>query len=398
MPTKPTTTWTWNTDGTNRAAPSAGLQVTGYAPNAIPSSSHFNYRFFHQGEWMGWVDGGSSADNEDAHIVETDADGVVRVVRVEATGPSAGTGNRYAIQAVGGALGGNGLLAQGTEDRAGVTATGGPDGSGLEGFCGSNGAADRAGVVGTGVDARPGVLGINPASGPAIEGRATGAAGVGVRGLGAGTQAGVHGTGGSSGTGVEGEAGDDNATGVRGYTTANSNATAAGIRGEGQGDGIGVYATADDGYGVLAVSRINGPTRAALRIAPQDTQLSISADGDVYVDSTTREFRVCVNSRWQSVWTTDDGLTFGHDTTNATSNNNSGNYTTIATATLSIPYEPKRTGLVLIRASGEFGAFGGTIHTAFDVRIRDATAGVIILTRTINHSQAEAGVQCDSSA
>lgn len=56
MPTKPLTTYNWDDNQTNSAQPSAGLLTDGYAIDAIPASSHFNYQLNSLGEWVGYFE------------------------------------------------------------------------------------------------------------------------------------------------------------------------------------------------------------------------------------------------------------------------------------------------------------------------------------------------------
>ena len=91
-----------------------------------------------------------------------------------------------------------------------------------------------------------------------------------------GSGAGAVITGGSSGPGVQ----------------AYSNGTATAGRFEAQGTGYGVHAKADT----------TTPTRAALRIEPQDAAPSSPAMGDAYVNSADGKLRVYDGTTWQACW------------------------------------------------------------------------------------------------
>ena len=77
MPTKPTPAVVpeWNTGAANRSTPSGGKIVLGWEAEEAPSSSTFNWWMFTSGEILAWVLDGSSAGEEDAHLVETSSTG-----------------------------------------------------------------------------------------------------------------------------------------------------------------------------------------------------------------------------------------------------------------------------------------------------------------------------------
>ncbi len=54
--TKPATIPVWNTGGSNNTEPSSGQKIAGWATNAVPPSSFFNWMQKLYGEWLTWLD------------------------------------------------------------------------------------------------------------------------------------------------------------------------------------------------------------------------------------------------------------------------------------------------------------------------------------------------------
>jgi len=88
MPVKPATTYTFATNTNYGVGPfigSATKVIPGDIPNGfVPGTGIVaewnNYMFHWTGEWItDWVDLGTSANDVDAHIVETNAQGVASV-------------------------------------------------------------------------------------------------------------------------------------------------------------------------------------------------------------------------------------------------------------------------------------------------------------------------------
>lgn len=392
MPTKPTQIWHWNTGGANRAAPPLGLQDAGYAEDEIPLSSHWNWMFFHEGNWQEWLSLGTYDPDEDAHVVETSATGLLSAARMVIPGLAAGT--TAGLAATGAAGGGIGVQGQGVSAAAGVAGTGGVNGPGVTGTCGSSGAANMAGLVGTGVLTRPGVLGTGGATGIGVEGVGGATSGAGVQGTGTGTQPGVLGIGGpTAGYGVRGVPTSINSFGVSGETAAGATTSSAGVRGLATDDAAGGIFQAADGYGLIAISDVEDPVRAAFRIAPQGPDPTTHAEGDIIISSSVSQMRVRVDGQWQGVHVTPDGFCHAMNVAGGTTtNNDAGNYTTILTTTLQPPNEPKSAGVVVITAGGEFGNDGGTVHTEFQIRVRDTTDSVNVFERVIYMPGAVASV------
>lgn len=142
-----------------------------------------------------------------------------------------------------------------------------------------------------------------------------------------GTGAGVFGQGGStSGTGVTGSAGGPNGVGVLGQ----GQGAGSGVLGSGGATGAGIYGLATNGYGVVAESDTTSPTRAALRIVPQDTQPTTGLVGDTYYTS-AGILRKCVVAGTPGTWSN-----VGVEGTATNDNALAGNIGEIITATAAL--------------------------------------------------------------
>lgn len=240
------------------------------------------------------------------------------------------TGTGYGVFGLGGTGGGaGGILGQagpGTTDPGvvGFGNGGSGGGPGVAGYGNSSTSTPAAGG--------DGVLGVasTDANAAGVRGRASAGTQLGVRGE-AGANASSHGvggvgpTGGVAGAGVVGFSGgtsntaavyglslhagvpgvlgvgspSGSAAGVVGNTNATTNVAAVsgvsshagvpGVRGQTQGStgeaAVEGNASANDGYGVMAVGKINTPARAALRVVPQNNAPSSPQQGDIYVTS-----------------------------------------------------------------------------------------------------------------
>ena len=89
MPTKPTSTYTHATDATFGAGPAAGNQTKaalvdpaqGFVPGSAVAAETVNELFNISGQWItDWVSQGSTTADLDAHIVETDANGLASIL------------------------------------------------------------------------------------------------------------------------------------------------------------------------------------------------------------------------------------------------------------------------------------------------------------------------------
>lgn len=105
MATKPVITpfiWATDVNYTTGPAPLIGTptKVTtptatideGWKADETPPAQWFNFNFNHTTQWTNWVSFGSSVASVDAHIMETDSDGIARVKQLILDGTPAGRG------------------------------------------------------------------------------------------------------------------------------------------------------------------------------------------------------------------------------------------------------------------------------------------------------------------
>jgi len=389
MATKPSTVFTFSTNAVYAAGPFIGLPnkappadvPNGFVPGTEIDAEEHNYMLHWTGDWLtDWVDLGTSAADLDAHIIETDATGVSNIAGLVLGGTAAAfrglvvsenAGASNAAMEVTNVAGGFAVTASNSDSSATIRATNSGTGPGLEGR--TTGGTDNNGVEGYGAGTGNGVYG---ESGDSV-------LAAGVRGE---SDASVVTT-----VGLYGQANHDDATAILGTTTATASGTSIAVLGSALGDAVGVRGQSQDGYGVVCQADTSSPIRAALRTVPQDDDPSSGAEGDWIYNSTTDEARAYVNSRWQTLMSQQNGYTRAVSALTTATNNNAGVYTDLVTISISAPYEPKHTGTVMIQAGAEFGAAGGSIHTAIDVRLYDDTAGATVWSQTIDHPAAVAG-------
>lgn len=416
MPTKPGITYVFATNATYTTGPFFSLAnkavpadiPNGFVPASDIDAESTNYMLNVNGLWItDWISQGTSAADLDAHIVETDANGQAEIGVLAVGNTASGFGPLTVTSNSGAPATPTAEFINLNTSTAVSATTGGPSASAIlgqqtgggPGVTGLSSAGGGTGVTGFGNGAGHGVSGTGGATGNGVRG-ISGGSGSGVYGDGgAATAAGVTGLGGTiAGVGVVGTPQDDDSSGVQGETTGTSTTLASAVRGiTAGGDAAGVTgnASAGNGYGVVAWADETSPQRAPLRIVPQDDDPSSPQEGDLTYNSTTDETRAYVNSRWQTLWSTQDGFTRGISLP-GTGSNNSATWTTLVTQPLPAPYEPKHAGTVLLIASMEEGSVS-TARTDFEVRIRDVTAGVDVYTQTIDHPNAAAGPIYDRS-
>lgn len=314
------------------------------------------------------------------------------------------------LRGTGGAPNGRGLIGQGTGVGTGVEGTGGTsNGSGVKG---TGGATNGVGVEGVGTGSGTGVQGTGGGTnGIGIEGFGTGTGaglygyggssnGEGVIGEGAGTGAGLHGIGGATGYGVVGVGGATSGAGVTGTGTAGNSVGGAfqgqgsgsgatgtggatsgaigvrgvggstdgvGVKGEGVGTGHGVHGVGANGCGVVAESDTASPSRAALRVVPQDNDPSSPQEGDIYYNSTFDRLLHYANSGWRGPWKV------GAITSASASRTTSGQFS----QTVSIPDSSMRVGTVLRVTAGIAisACSGGSV--SFAIRIGGSSTAEI---------------------
>lgn len=307
MATKPSSTFTFATDATFSSGPASGEDTkappTGAAQGFVPGdgieSPGMNYLLNICGQWVtNWLALGSSAAGEDAHLVETDANGAVTIARGTFGGHSvAGPSLTVTSSASGASLvvtgGGSNFgmtVNNGGGSLAALRATGTGTGYALEGLALGT---DNTAIRGSGTGSGHGVLGEGGATGDGVQGESGATSGAGVRGTAmAAAGTGVIGIGfaAAASLAIDGQAGHADATAVRGLTDASATATGVGVQGTGQGSGVGVRASAADGYALVVVGDLTAPVSAAVRIAPQNAEPSgTDAEGDLYADSTDNQ-------------------------------------------------------------------------------------------------------------
>lgn len=394
MPTKPIDVYTFATNANYSTGPFTGSPTkviptdlgNGFVPGIGIPAAHHNYLWNISGSWINdWLSQGTSAADLDAHIVETDSTGQTNIAGLVLGGTAAG----YQSLIV-------------TENSGATSAAGSFTNSG-GGFA----------LLGTTNGASAAIRGVCTGTAPGVEGRALGTNNNGVEGVGRGTGAGVVGEGGNDGPGVVGTGGGssfangmeatggavgghgilavtqaDGNYGVLGQTTATSSVFGAAVYGSVQGgDATALYgnSAAGDGYAVVAQADSSAPVRAAIRMVPQSDDPSVGSEGDLMYNSNTDEVRAYANSRWQTLMSEENGYTRAITALGSATNNTSVSWDTVVTGSLASPYDPKRTGTIMIHAAAEFGAQAGTLHPTFQVRIQDVTNGATVWSQTLDN-------------
>lgn len=393
MPTKPLSTFTFATDANFSSGPATGnpVKVTptgaaqGYVPGDGIESETVNYLFNICGQWVtDWLAQGSNAADQDAHLVETDANGRISTALLTVGGHASLAPSCTMVAPAGG---GNVLDVTG-------------DGSNIAALFTSPGAQAA-------LRAR------NSSTGPALVAQAIGTNNDGIQCLAAGSGKGiyaqaaansssfaVHGEGGNAAgsIGVYGEATHDDATAIRGKLPATASSSAYAVQGTGEGAGHGVLASVvggGTGYALWVFGDTSSPDRAAMHVEPQDAVPVSASDGDVYLNDggnvTTMHIRG--DSVWRTVMANQKGFAYGHDYTSGdTTNNDAVTYTTAATAVVagSGVSAPRETGVVWILISLTLRQAGASTEDC-DIRLYDATAASSIMAETISIENASPG-------
>lgn len=94
---KPTDLPTWNTGGSNRSEPDAGLKASGYPVDAVPTSGNWNWLFFTIYSWILWLNAlfasdGSYTPASGAHVVLTGTSRVKHPTMTMTLGPNSWIG------------------------------------------------------------------------------------------------------------------------------------------------------------------------------------------------------------------------------------------------------------------------------------------------------------------
>lgn len=398
MATKPVSAFSWATTALYTAGPAIGLVTKvapigteGFVPGAETRPETLNFALNNVGdEWLtGWLLLGSSAAGLDAHLMETDSSGFHNIARMNIGGTAAAAvaftcnENSGATGTAGefiNAAGGFGITATATAALAAIrgTCTGGA--AGIEGqnvggggpggnFTGNGGGA---GVTGTGGATGNGATFTSGAtSGHGVQGTCIAANFSGVRGVGSATNTGTAGV-----LGVTAIAAGNAVLGLHATAGANPVLVAeSAVRGDAL-DGTGVAGTSSNGYGVWAGSDPTTPARAAFHLDPQDTDPSVALEGDVYHNSGQTQLKGRINSRWQGVWATEKGFTYGAASTLTQTSSLTTVFQGIISVFLAAPYDPKEiNGLVTIKVSFEMGS--SVAGSNFEWQLEDVTAGAV---------------------
>jgi hypothetical protein len=152
--------------------------------------------------------------------------------------------------------------------------------------------------------------------------------------------------------------------------------TGAGVRADGLGNAPALWAVAVDGHAGLFTSDVTTPTRAAVRVTPQDTDPSAANVGDILVNSSLlNKIRHHDGSKYLSVHSSPKGNLFGISAVstgvNGTTSGDIGDITIV----------PEQAGDVVLTVTGFWK--GSTDITQFTVLLKDITGGVTILTTQI---------------
>lgn len=396
MPTKPGSTFTFATDALFLSGPAVGLSVKlpppgaaqGYVPgNGIEAESP-NYMLNIAGQWItDWISQGSNAADEDAHIVETDSNGLLSAAYAaigghSATGPSltltpGASGATMVLTGPGGAQFGATMSQGGSGATLRATNTG--TGYAIEAL--TTGGTDNTAVRGRGAGAGHGILG-----------ESTGA-GAGVRGEGSTTGPGVYGLGAAAAASyaVQGLAGHAAAFAIKGEADASAT-TGGGVHGLGHGTGYGVWAQSQEGgYALLVTGDLTSPVAASCRIAPQDTEPSgADAEGDLYANSTNHQMWYRDDVGFRAMHQSAHGFV-GQAEQSTSGGSTAAGPITLATAQIS-PYPNQNGQKVCIIANVEIEDFSAD-DSYCTIDIYDVTAAAVVTgsVRTIRAKDIDAG-------
>lgn len=440
MPTKPLTQPEyWATDAVYTTGPFIGQPQKVVPPGAFAAEGHrpgslfptpAEYENSQQHNITGlarWVFAGAFTGAADAHVVETDAFGrsalvgltlddavdetVLSVTGVNTLAPTVTvvcTTGATCVDASMGASDGTGFSVQ---TGAGAAPTGYAVvmvGSGVN-AAGLRGSADAltSGVLidlehaGTGacIDARQtnadlvasftqsgtGTLALSVAGGTTAaiicQGDGTGA---GLRAL-SGTTAGAN--------GVTASCSNNSGFGLSATTSAGATSSSRGVRAIGLNNGVGIEATAVSGEGGRFSA--SGASGAALYLPGKASNPTNTFDGRMDWNTTARALAVSDqdDNDYRYVWTSLGGLALGQTTGNSATTAGGAAWVLAATLNLTGSNAPKRASrtLVLRFTCMSRSILGVGVANTLNVRIRDTTAAVTIITRAGAGAGAAAG-------
>ncbi len=297
MPTKPSDTFELATNAVYAGGPFTGQPTKqappvadGYVPGVVIAAEHHNYIGNICGQWItDWLSLGSFDPDLDAHIIETDSNGVATIAGLT-LGNTALADNPLEIAPNAGVQD----LAQFTVDVGNVGAAFLVADGGLAGItmvC--SGAApgiivaseDGGGVAASSTGTANAISAIATGSGDAVRGQAEGAATAGVHGLSSVL--------GNANYGVWGEA--QTASNVGGFFTQNNpgagpdDSSSAALVASAD-EGLALYAKSNTGYAAV----LAGTLRPSLRLSPA-AQPSFFADGDLWNDTNLSRYGAVQN-------------------------------------------------------------------------------------------------------
>lgn len=400
MPTKPASTVEeWASDGVYTQGPYAGMDTKVVIPpsvaaeGAIPgaddpmAAEHFNEYFSRASRLLRWVYLGSSKGEADAHVVETDSDGLLELHQLTIL-PKTGTltealyvtnppgSNANAIDAGGGdsvyailahpsgGLTGGGIFASASGFWTAIVASGSDgeyafravgSGAGYGGYFYPGPTGDHAiycdgNVIGTGIMAYGGS---------------------------------------SAGQGVLGEARHQDYSGVYGRTQATATSFAAGVFGEGRGSGNGVYGYASGNGWSLAAGGTAG-TKAPVWIGSRASDPTDTTDGQLNVRSdqvgSGGALMKVRQGEWRGLWSSRNGFTYLSANGSTSSTTGTGSPVTASFGTFNAP---KIAGKVEVHFVGQIGRTGTCSAT---IDLVDVTAGVIFASQSVQLWQSGAGI------
>ena len=138
------------------------------------------------------------------------------------------------------------------------------------------------------------------------------------------------------------------ATALRAESDPGATTTGTAVEAEAFVDGVAVRAVAEDGY--AAVLSTQG-TSATLRHVPLASDPATAADGDVYFNSTEGQEKTRRSAFWMGQWSTIGGEAHGFETNNTVGLIGTI-FATVATAQMNAPFEPKLNGRTVLLSFG----------------------------------------------
>lgn len=414
-----------------KADPGIGVAAEGHRPGAADptAAEHENYQQnLITADWIPWVNAGSAVGTATAHIVETTslgraglyaldvADGADETA-VNITGTSSVAPAMFVRNNAAGPVITVLANAAATSDALRVNMTGAMAGAGIS----VNATATSSGhaIVVT-VPASSSSQGLNvysesststaflknQSNGKALELQASSGTGIDVVVGGAygeiingGTVASLFAQATAGGTGVSSSSGTTaganailgllrNNTGFAVYGQTAAAATSVSRAGyfSANGNGVGLECIAALNHPLVLSPKVSAPTNGALlqNGTLNAVPTNVASGQLAHVGSTfnTWMHSSFVESAWRAFWSSLGGFCFGESSNQFVTNNDAAVYTTLCTVTLTAPNEPKLAGQrVRITLTARGGALTTGTPGYIDVRIRDTTAGVNILTR-----------------